>query len=496
MSGDRLVNTRSNACQRSLGGVSVGCVALILFGLSCAAAQAPLPDKGEERFPKCAGEHQTQPILLVDAVEQSLQDQPQLVIARANEVESRADARSAVSAFLPSGQFAYSNERYEPANPSSPPVVIGNTVLGGANAKTAYSSLSVTWNLMHSGRDVAAYRGAQAGVRSAGFDVDKQTQETLSDVLRAYSELYESGVAAQDAAKALAAYRALQSRAKERFESGHGTTVAVGQARSAEFDAEQTLNRACREVSEKSASLAQAIGSHVFPDHALAVQAALPLPAVEREDTLQLEDVIEASPAVTSAKEKIAAARAKLQQSERAFGPSISLTVQRDYLAQSLDSFGEANRHIAPYDYWVGLTFQQPLFPLLSEASEVSKARAEVRKAQAAYDQARLEAEGMLQSALAAQEESDASYAAAKASYTESQKVLSLTQAQYRAGRTDLDSVEHAQIDADKATADVQSQASKRAFAAWMALRALRPADFTGQILHQLHLTVDAASAP
>jgi outer membrane protein TolC len=114
------------------------------------------------------------------------------------------------------------------------------------------------------------------------------------------------------------------------------------------------------------------------------------------------------------AKEKVAQAQAKLRQAQRAFGPSVSLSVRRDYLGQDADSFGRANRSIAPNDYRVGLSFEQPLFPLISEISAVGKARAELRKAQASYEQARLEADTKVRGALSAQREAEVRYVAAK----------------------------------------------------------------------------------
>jgi outer membrane protein TolC len=114
------------------------------------------------------------------------------------------------------------------------------------------------------------------------------------------------------------------------------------------------------------------------------------------------------------AKEKVAQAQAKLRQAQRAFGPSVSLSVRRDYLGQDADSFGRANRSIAPNDYRVGLSFEQPLFPLVSEIYAVGKARAELRKAQAIYEQARLEADTKVRGALSAQREAEASVVSLK----------------------------------------------------------------------------------
>jgi Outer membrane efflux protein len=155
-------------------------------------------------------------------------------------------------------------------------------------------------------------------------------------------------------------------------------------------------------------------------------------------------------------------------------------------------SYGAANHHIVPSDYRVNLGIEQPLFPVATEVAAVDKARAELRKAQAGYDQARLDAETKLRGALSARHEAEASFAAAKASLSESQQVLTLTESLYHAGRTDLDSVQHAQMDRDKAAAGTRSFASKRASAVWGIARALQPSQFPDVLFEQLHLQVEA----
>jgi outer membrane protein TolC len=66
----------------------------------------------------------------------------------------------------------------------------------------------------------------------------------------------------------------------------------------------------------------------------------------------------------------------------------------------------------------------------------------------------------MAASSTGAQREAEASFLAAKTSLGESQQVLELTQSLYHAGRTDLDSVQRAQIDRDKAMTDMRTLAS------------------------------------
>jgi outer membrane protein TolC len=440
----------------------------------------------------CGDAETAQPVQLADAVRQSLSAQPQLIVAQQEVVEARSDVRAAVAPFLPTVTASLMDEKYVPANGGGPVIVVGNNVLGGPQTKSGYGSLSLTWNVMNSGRDVAGLRSAMAGVHVASFGLDSQLSDTLSGVLQAYADLYEAEVDAANQAGATAVLKEIHARAEERFRNGNGTTVAIGQARTAELDAEQSLNKACRSVSEKSAALAEAVGIRIPAQQRLDATQPLPMPLIDAGDLAARDEIVENTPTVAAAKAQVAAATAKFQQAKRAFGPSITFTARRDYLGQDPDSYGAANHHIVPSDYRLDLGIQQPLFPVATEVAAVDRARSELRKAQAGYDQARLEAETKLRGALSAQREAEASFTAARTSLGESQQVLTLTESLYHAGRTDLDNVQHARMDRDKAEAETRTLASKRASAEWAVAKVLHPTLFPDVLFGQLHLQVEA----
>jgi outer membrane protein TolC len=423
------------------------------------------------------------------AVAQTLNLQPKLLIAQANELASRSELKAATSGFLPQIDLTAVDERYVPSNGSAPVVVVDNTVLGGAQTKSAYGSLSLEWNLWSDGRDVAAYRGAKAGIRAAANGVDRQLDETLLGVLRAYGDLYKAEVTARNDARTAAALEGIRARAESRYARGYGTEVAVGQARIEALNATQTLNGACRDLDDKSAQLAAAVGLEMSALRRLSVVAP-PEPAFGLLHGRTVGDLVASSPAVAEARDNAVAARMKLRQALGEFGPKISLSVRRDYLGQDPNSFGRANRHIGPADYRVALEFEQPLFPLASEGSDVDRARAQLRKAQASYREAVLDAQTRLATALSARREADRSYAAALVSLADAQQVLGLTQAQHRAGRKDLDAVAHARMDRDAAEADLEKLSAQRVLAEWTAERALFPREFPAVLLRQLHLEV------
>ena len=426
-------------------------------------------------------------------VAQSLNLQPKLLLAEAEELASRSDVKAAAGGFLPQIDFSAVDERYVPSNGSAPVVVVGNSVLGGPQTKSAYGSLSLQWNLWNNGRDVAALRGARAGVHAAAYGVDNQIGDTLLGVLDAYAELYEAEVIARDDAEAAAGLTAIRARAEKRYAHGYGTEVAVGQARVAALNAEETLNGACRDLDDKSAALAQAVGLELSSTRRLRTFEPLPQPVSEALGTADLEGLVGASPAVEEARENMVAAQRAVQRALGEFGPTISLSVRRDYLGQDPDSFGRANHHIAPADYRIGLEFEQPLFPFSSQDSDVDKAHAELRKAQASYREARVDVQTKLLGALSARREAERSFAAAASSLADAEQVLALTEAQFRAGRKDFDAVQHARMDRDAAQADLEKLSAQRAVAEWRAVRATFPRDFPALVFRELHLQIRPA---
>jgi len=423
-------------------------------------------------------------------VAQALNLQPKLLIAEAEELASRSDVKAAAGGFLPQIDFSAVDERYVPSNGSAPVVVVGNNVLGGAQTKSAYGSLSLQWNLWNNGRDVAAMRGAQAGVHAAAYGVDNRIGDTLLGVLDAYAELYEAEVIARDDAGAAAGLTEIRARAEKRYAHGYGTEVAVGQARVAALNAEETLNGACRDLDDKSAALAQAVGLELSSTRRLRAFEPLPQPVSEVLGSGDLEGLVDGSPAVGEARENVVAAQRAVQRALGEFGPTISLSVRRDYLGQDPDSFGRANHHIAPADYRIGLEFEQPLFPFSSQGSDVDKARAELRKAQASYREARVDVQTKLLGALSARREAERSFAAATSSLADAEQVLALTEAQFRAGRKDFDAVQHARMDRDAAEADLQKLGAQRAVAEWRAVRATFPRGFPALVFRELHLQI------
>jgi outer membrane protein TolC len=435
---------------------------------------------------ECASATRFQSLTLTDAVTQTLRNEPHLLLARQDVEESKADITAAVTPFLPKGQILLDDERFVPNHPFEAVTVVGNNILGGTKTYSGYGAISVSWNISDSGRDVAGYYGAQAELRSSSAALYSQLDDTLGALLKGYAEVYEARLSVRQRSTAVDRLRTIETRAEERFRHGDGTTVAIGQAREATLDAEQALYQTCSTLTDKSLALAKAMGVRLPVGELLVADSELPDVASLVEDASNPEAAIENDPEVISAREKVTEAEAKLKEAHSAFGPVISIDARRDYLGQNVDSLTSANHTISPNSYRIGISLTQPIFPFTSEASAIGKARAEVRKAQVSADQARSNVDAKLRTALAARAEAGASYRAAQTSVTEAEQVLRLTQSQYRAGRTDKDAVEHAELDLEKAQLELSTLASHRILAEWDLARTFQATRFAYALLHQV----------
>jgi outer membrane protein len=447
-----------------------------------AALDQGRPDSG------CAGADEILSVSLADAIVQSLRSEPHLIMVRQDVIESKADVTAALAPFLPKAQITVDEERFVPSNGFAPVTVVGNNILGGAKTYSAYGSIAISWNILSSGRDVAGYKGALATVRASKASLYGELDDTLSAVLKGYADVYETKLSIDQQKRSLDLLREIEHRAEERYEHGDGTTIAIGQSREAALDAEKTLNDSCRGLTEKSASLAKAMGVRLPVNRLLVATSALPEAPAQSLDAGAIDSSVESDPNVVSANEKIAAAEQKLKQTHAAFGPTMSIDARRDYLGQDIDSLSAANNIIAPNSYRIGISFSQPIFPFAAELGAMWKAKAEVRRAQAVTEQARIDADGKLRMAVSASLEAQASYRAARANLLEAQGVLTLTESLRQAGRTDLDDLAHARIDLQKAQAQADTLLSQALLAKWELERSFQATQFPAVLLSRLNI--------
>ncbi len=243
----------------SLGPLYRRALALVILG-ALSGHPGVAEDLHDATGPACDAAKTAMPVSLASALVEALQNEPHVIVARQDLAESKAAATAAVAPFLPKGQLIVDEGRFVPNNPFQPVTVIGSNVLGGSKAYSAYAAITISWNIMSSGRDIAGLRAAREDVHASTDALHSQFADTLSGVLKAYSEVYEASIALSQQEQSLVLLKAISHRAEERYQHGDGTTIAIGQARGAALDAEKSINETCRSLTEKSSALAKAAG--------------------------------------------------------------------------------------------------------------------------------------------------------------------------------------------------------------------------------------------
>jgi outer membrane protein TolC len=440
-----------------------------------------------QRMP-CANASLSRPIALRDVVLTAIGNQPQLLIAQQDIQKARANLLAAVTPFLPSAALSFQDQHFVPSTATAP-VVVGSTIVGGTRETyTSYGSVSVNWNLFNGGKDIAGYRGAQANIRSSEAARDNQLNDTLKSVLNAYSDLFKAQLTIREQDLILSLLKTIHARALERFQNSAGTTIAIGQARNAVLEADRQTAQACRVIIDKSAMLAEAIGIRLAPRQVFQVSEPILSFAEQINDPLELDSILQSDPAVVAANEAITVAQSKLNQAKTAFGPTLALVARRDFLGQNPNSFSAANNALSSNSYYVGIVLQQPIFGFTTEYANVRSARADLEKARITYAQAVIQSETKLRSALGANTEAEMSATSAQASLKEAANLASLAESLYKAGRTDLDTVNRARIDLEKADWQAQELTSDLNLSRWLATQALYPKDFSGRLMNKLEV--------
>jgi outer membrane protein TolC len=460
--------------------------ALLAFSLLTPASGAS-QEAGRAGMP-CVNTDVPKTVEFRDAVVTALDQEPQLAIARQEVAKARANLTAALTPFLPAVVGTFMDEKFVPSNGIAPITVVGNQIIGGTQTFSSYGSLGLTWNVFSGGKDIAGRRGARASSRSSRAALESQLNDTLTGLFQAYGDLFDAQRSVLEQRRTSALLREMQARAEERFTHGDGTSIAVDQARNKASDSERSLFQACHTVATKSAALAKAAGMRLTVGFLLGVSESLPPLDVERAGVIPADQDswLEHDPAVIAAMENVTVAETKLRQAKAAFGPTISIVGRRDFLGQNPDGLGAANRDIGPNSYRIGVQVQQAILPFTSESAAVSGARADFREAELKYAQATTDAQGRVQESWAMQRETLAALQEARASLESSQRVLTLTESLYRAGRTDVDNLQNAQIDLEKSRSLLERTASDLLVADWLFYRAVHPKEFMAALAERL----------
>lgn len=462
-----------------------GWVVTAVMGMVSGVAVGAGPVTASPPAVSCLAGVTLQPLSLADALGVAFSRNPRLLSAQQDLQKAKAKRTTAIAAFMPSVTASLQNERFVSESPGvNSLTTIGSTVVGGDGDRyTNYPSVGINWNLFNGGKDWAALHAAQAGIRASNADVSNQFNDTASEILTAYNDLLKAQAAFAQQTNANQIRQAMVVRAERRYQGAAGTLITLDQARMAQARAERESFKGCRAVLDKSATLAQAMGVQLAPSHAFA--PAGPIPIIQ-EPTLSetaIEAAVQNDPSVIAAKERKVAAERSLDEARSVLYPTVSFTARYDWLGQARASYSYAWHATSDNSYRYGFELQQALFPFASYAGAAGSARADIAKADAAYQDALLKAETRLREALNAQTEAIDAADSARRSTEDAQYVLRLSQALFEHGNANLDTVDRARLDAGTEAEFAQEAAYDKRLNAWLAYRSLFPDQFAQALI-------------
>ena len=434
--------------------------------------------------PSCLQTVALDPLDLNEALAQAYQHNPSIVAAQGDVEKAKANETIATAAFYPTVNASIAAERYVNEARNNPVTTVGSTVIGGQSGMYSnYPSVSTNWNLYNGGRDLAAYRAAQATTRASSSDLDNKFNDTFTSVLAAYNDLMKAQVLFVEQSDAVKVHDAMVLRSRERFQRNNGTLIALNQARIARAQTERESFKTCRDILDKSAALAKAIGVRLPAGHVLTLTEPLPTVPDDAFNELTIETLIQSDPAVNAAKERKEAAMHKIEQAQGAFYPTLAFTARYDWLGQKQEGFGAAWQNTSDNSYRYGLILQQSLFPFAAYKGGVQSAHADLIKADAEYRDTMVSVETHLRTALNAKTEAEDAELSAQHSAEEARQALLLSKALFAGGQADLDTVARAQLDAGQEEEAADEAKAERVLNDWLVYRALHPTEFATMLL-------------
>lgn len=448
--------------------------------LAAPVAEAAEPSAAPPHVYACEDGATIQDISLKDAVASAYSGHPQLVSARQDVEKSKAAITGAMTGFLPSASVSMVGEHFVSYAPGAAPVAVGTSIVGGQTSVfTSYPSLGVNWNLFNGGKDLAGYRGAEAGMRASEGDLSDKTLSGLSMVLSAYGDLLKAQSSARQQAHAVDLLRQILDSVEFRFRQGRENLLTVDQARLTLAQNERAYFESCKALSDKSAAVFQAIGARLGAVQLLrAVAEGLPDPPEAQALASSFEAVVEQEPAVKAARERVEAAQNKLEQARGAFKPTVAFFGRYDGLGQSPASLGDAYNATHRNSLRVGITLQQSLGPFTSEYAALESARADSVKADAAYQAALIDADNRLRSAWNGKRQSSLASQAAQRSAEHASQTRRVTEQLFERGRVTQDAIVQSTVMAERELQAAKERDLDDRVQGWLLYRAVKPREF------------------
>lgn len=415
-------------------------------------------------------------------LERALASQPALLVSRQGIRQAQAGVLNAYTPFLP--QLALQGRAQKYHQVGNPGQVISNGQL--ITAKDQYNTtltLSASYNLFNGGQDAAGLQEALAKKGAATARLQQQRNTTVFKVLKYYATLEDAEYNLAAAAEVADLRKHNLDMQRRSFRAGYVDMRDLIDAEQRYYQARSQLSQAQQAYAQARAQMTSYLAWDIPRD--TCVGSTLPLPPnFESPAKLALQhEIAKNSPSVVAANQALTAARKALNKARGGFWPSVSVYAGYTWDRNSIQSLGDASRHVEPQGYQVGLSFSLPLAPLIGTYSQVDSASAAVASAQARYRQAIYANIAELGQAGDKLQSVRSEEALRKEAVKSAQRLLEIARSRYKRGRGNLVDVNLARIGTIEANNALRQARAARILITWQTYATIHPNRFVPELL-------------
>jgi outer membrane protein, multidrug efflux system len=313
-------------------------------------------------------------------VDTALTANPDARTAAAKLAEARASAASALTRFLPQGDFAGSAKRTHTQQLSGTEIDIPGFSTSGTSDQDA-ANLNVSWEVDLFGRIFGAARAARGDVATARFDYEASRASLAAQVGDAYFQARGLAIQLADAQASVRIEQELYDLATKRATAGLAATSDADRVAGDLAQAKAQAQSLEAELQAQRRTLLILAGRPIEPTASLDVAPNVgripPIPA-----TLPSQ-LLERRPDVRRAQAQVQSASGRLLLQDLAFFPTFTLTPGIGWSRIAQPGFTSTS------DSWtIGANLTQPVFSIPKLLQDLAAQNARTEQAVIAYEKA------------------------------------------------------------------------------------------------------------
>ena len=418
------------------------------------------------------------PLLLSQALGYALEHSPSITSAKSSVTGAQAQKLAAVAALLPNLSVTGEPQIFTPL------VASGNSVIGGVVVPSGHGysanvvSANLSLNVFSGGKRVANLRASLAALRSADFGLTATLDALFEQLLTDFTAATSDQITVRSEERILRLIRDLARLTNLRLHGRVASQLDVIQVQQQLLQARLQMSQARQQSTSDLEKVYADIG---FPETADALALEEWIPAAP--STIPDEIPMEQDPSVSSAREALTSAQEKVTAARADYYPTISLVGQYNYLGIDPSSLGLAFRDTHANNYSFGIEVTVPILPLLNVQSEVDAADAGVESAEGQYQGARVSAANRIADASERLHEAQDALDIGTRADELARQNLRLVQDRYAARQASLSDIDTAELLAVQAEESLAIAEINFRLAGWERYRSINGKEFPTAVL-------------